>query len=176
MSRLQLSTQVVQEPRDPGLFLDIGDRKAIDTGGPGSGVAGNPVERHDQRRRVIDEVEQVIKPAALISRRPTVKLGLHLRYPPERAHDPRGRSVAVQRRIWRHCSLLPFSEPLPPFAMWPAFPAPDYYGGSASPRPFSGRCAYPGTRAGRAPPGTATRWIPCSLLSACRRRSPALPQ
>ena len=26
------------------------------------------------------------------------------------------------------------------------------------------------------PPGTVTRWFPCSLLSACRRRSPALPQ
>ena len=116
-ARLQLGTQVVQEPRDPGLFLDAGDRKAVDTGGPGSGVAGNPVERHDQHRRVIDEVEQVIKPAALIGRRPTVKLGLHLRYPPERAHDPRGRSVAVQRRIWRHRSLLSFPEPLPPFAM-----------------------------------------------------------
>jgi hypothetical protein len=46
-----------------------------------------------------------------------VKLGLHLRYPPERAQCPVSRSVAIQRRIWRHYSLLPFPEPLPPFAM-----------------------------------------------------------
>ena len=44
-------------------------------------VARDPVKRHDQRRRVMHEVEQIIEPAARISRRPTVKLGLHLRYP-----------------------------------------------------------------------------------------------
>ena len=44
-------------------------------------VARDPVERHDQRRRVVHEVEQVIEPAARIGRRPTVKLGLHPRYP-----------------------------------------------------------------------------------------------
>ena len=44
-------------------------------------VARDPVARHDQRRRIMHEVEQVIEPAARIGRRPTVKLGLHLRYP-----------------------------------------------------------------------------------------------
>ena len=34
--------------------------------------------------------------------------------------------------------------------MWPAFPAPEYYGGSAPPGPFSGRRAYP-RRPGRMP-------------------------
>jgi len=35
-----------------------------------------------------------------------------------------------------------------------ALPGPEYYGGSAPPGPFSGRCAYPGQRAGCPPPGT----------------------
>ena len=45
------------------------------------GVAPHPGERHLQRRRVMHEVEQIIEPAARIGHRPTVKLGLHLRYP-----------------------------------------------------------------------------------------------
>ena len=55
---------------------------------PGPGVARDPVACHDQRRRVVHEVEQVVEPATRIGRRPTVKLGLHLRYPP----PPIGRS------------------------------------------------------------------------------------
>jgi Sigma-70, region 4 len=43
-----------------------------------------------------------------------------------------------------------------------ALPAPDYYDGSAPPGPFSGRCAYPGQRAGCPPPGTATGRFPGS--------------
>ena len=34
---------------------------------------------------------------------------------------------------------------LPPFPMWPAFPASEYYGGSATTRRNSGRCACPPT-------------------------------
>jgi hypothetical protein len=34
------------------------------------------------------------------------------------------------------CPSVPIAaDSLPPFAMWPAFPAPDYYDGSATPRP-----------------------------------------
>jgi len=34
-----------------------------------------------QRARVVYEIEQVVKAAATISRRPTVKFGVHPRYP-----------------------------------------------------------------------------------------------
>lgn len=34
---------------------------------------------------------------------------------------------------------------LPPFPMWPAFPTPEYYGGSVTTRRNSGRCACPPT-------------------------------
>jgi len=49
-----------------------------------------------------------------------------------------------------------------------ALPGSEYYGGSAPPGPFSGRCAYPGQRAGRPPPGPATGRFPCSLWFARR--------
>jgi hypothetical protein len=82
------------------------DGKAVHAGSAGSPVTGNPVERHDQFRRVVHEVEQVIKPAVRIGRRPTMKFGLHLRYPIDRT---RGRSgVAVRRRVLRHYSIHPF--------------------------------------------------------------------
>jgi hypothetical protein len=45
----------------------------------------------------------------------------------------------------------------------PALPAPEYYGGSAPPGPFSGRRAYPRTRTGCPHArGTGTRRFPCS--------------
>jgi hypothetical protein len=50
-------------------------------------VSRDPAERHDQRRRVMHEIEHVIKPAARVSRRPTVKLGLHPRYPRPPPHQ-----------------------------------------------------------------------------------------
>jgi hypothetical protein len=55
--------------------------------GGGAPVGRNPVERHQQRRRIVHEAEimheagQVIESAAGIGHRPTVKLDLHLRYP-----------------------------------------------------------------------------------------------
>src|SRR4051812_33968814 len=68
------------------------------------------------------EVELVVEPAARIGRRPTVKLGLHLRYPRPRPHRDLVAGTAIRRRVLRHCSLLPFSKPLPPFPMCAGFP------------------------------------------------------
>jgi hypothetical protein len=76
-----LGTQIVQKPRNTNSLLDIGGCHTVNAGSAGSLVTRDPAERHDQRRRVVHEVEQVIEPAARISRRPAVKLGLHLRYP-----------------------------------------------------------------------------------------------
>src|SRR5262249_61763366 len=79
---------------------------AAHAGGVRAPVPRDPAKRHDQRRRVTHEVEQVINPAAGIGRRPPVKLGLHPRYP-----RPRPGSLvlgaAIRRRVLRHCSLLP---------------------------------------------------------------------
>ena len=73
----QLGSQVVQEILDPDLLLDVSDPQAVHTRSTGPGIARDPVERHDQRRPIVHEVEQIIEPAARISRRPTVKLGLY---------------------------------------------------------------------------------------------------
>ena len=122
-ARLELGTQVVQEPRNPDLLLDIGDREAVHASSPGPGVARDPVKRHDQRRRVVHEVEQIVEPAARISRRPTVKFGLHLRYPPTRPRrDLNQRSATIRWCVFRHYSLLPFSKLLPPFPLCSGFP------------------------------------------------------
>ncbi len=126
--------QVLQETGRPDALLQLGDGPAVDPGSVRTMVARDPVERHKQHRRVTHEVEQVVEPAARIGHRPTVKLDLHHRYPRPRPGRTTARSAAVRRRVFRHCSLLPFSNPLPPFPMRPAFPASEYYGGSAPSR------------------------------------------
>jgi hypothetical protein len=73
--------QIIQEPRNPQALLDISGRETVDAGRVRAPVSRDPVKRHDQRRRVVHEVEHIIEPAVRIGRRPTVKLGLHLRYP-----------------------------------------------------------------------------------------------
>jgi hypothetical protein len=75
---------------------------------------GRSGERHDRRRRVVHEVEQVVEPAARNGHRPTVKLGLHPRYPDERANLG-VRTTGIPRRIFWHHSVIPLSQPLPPF-------------------------------------------------------------
>jgi hypothetical protein len=115
-------SQVVQEPRHAHVFLDVGDPEAVHTGRARPLVSRDSVKRHEQRRRVVHEVEQVIEPMARIGHRPTVKLGLHLRYPRPRPGRLLARSIAIRRRVFRHCSILPFSKPLPPFPMRAGFP------------------------------------------------------
>nr|WP_030918583.1 hypothetical protein [Streptosporangium amethystogenes] len=120
-ARLELGPQVVQKPWDADFLLNACDRQAVHAGSVGSPVARDPVERHQQRRRIVHEVEQVIEPAAGVGQRPTVKLGLHLRYLPARPHlavgDLLRPGVPVRGRVFRHYSLQSFSKPLPPFPM-----------------------------------------------------------
>lgn len=128
-----------------------------------------------QRHRIVHEIEQVVEPAARIGRRPTVKLGLHPRYPPIglfRVFDKRG--TVVQRCVFRHCSLLPFSIPLPSFPMYAPFARSEYYGGSAPfrpDRPTMNPALSPERIPGR---GREPERFPCSLQLARRSRSPAL--
>ena len=83
LARLHRVPQIVQEFLDASL-VDVAGPQAVDPGGPGPGVARDPLPRHLQRGRVVHEVEQVVEPAARIGRRPTVQLGLHPQYPRER--------------------------------------------------------------------------------------------
>src|SRR6478752_5967462 len=84
------------------MLFNRGDGQTVNPRCVRTSVTRDPVERHNQRRRVVHKVEQVLEPAVSIDRRPTVQLGLHLRYPAEHL----GRSAAIQQRVSRHCSLL----------------------------------------------------------------------
>jgi hypothetical protein len=53
----------------------------VGSGRAGALVAAHPITRHQQKRRIGYEVEQIIKPAIRILDRPTVQLGLDLQYP-----------------------------------------------------------------------------------------------
>lgn len=124
---LHRSSQILQEPGHPDALLDPGGRQTVHAGSVRTAVARDPLERRQQRRRVVHEIEQVVEPAARIGHRPTMKFGLHLRY-------PLTRGTGVHRRIFRSCSILISSIPLPPFPMHRALPGSEYYGGSAPPQ------------------------------------------
>jgi hypothetical protein len=107
--------------------------EAVHAGSVRTAVARDPLERHDQRRRVVHEVEQVVEPAAGTGHRPTVALGLHLRYPPAWPHGHACQGTGVHRCVFRSCNILISSTLLPPFPMRRALPGSEYYGGSALP-------------------------------------------
>ena len=59
-----------------------------------------------------------------------MQLVLHSQYPAQRFSEARRRSVGLHRRP-PGVTQTSLPSLLPPFAMWTAFPSPDYYGGSA---------------------------------------------
>src|SRR6266568_1324899 len=81
LARLQRVPDMAQEHLDPDPGLDPDYRGSIDTRSSGPGVAGHPLPRVYQKRRVIDEVVQVTEPAGVVFSRPTMQFGLH---PPNR--------------------------------------------------------------------------------------------
>ena len=133
-SALDPCPQVVQEPGNADRLLHRVDGPAVHAGSVPAAVPRDPVERHEQRGRVVHEIEQVVEPAAGFGHRPTVKLGLHSRYPVPRI-TPEGRATRIHGWVFRHHSVLVFSFPLPPFPMCRALPGSEYYGGSAPFRP-----------------------------------------
>ena len=87
----------------------------IDTGGACALVAPHPVPRHNEERRVIDEVVQVIEPAARIADRPLVQLRLHRVYPWLGLVEVGPRRADIHRRPPSLC--IDAAIPLDPFAM-----------------------------------------------------------
>src|SRR4051794_27961217 len=164
-SALDLCPQVAQEPGNTDRLLHRVDGRPVHAGSVAAAVPRDPAERHEQRRRVVHKVEQVVEPAARIGHRPTVKLGLHSRYPSP-GITPEGRATRIHEWIFRHHSVLVFSFPLPPFPMCRAFPGSEYYGGSAplrpdrstvNPTPAPCRPHGKGVRTGTVPTFTDTR-------------------
>ena len=149
-------------PRCP---VDGRDSPAVHARRSCTPVPRDPDERHQQRRRVAHEIEQVIEPAARISRRPTVQFGLHPRYPPDPDQSPtlraRRRRSAAHLSAWQPppasnrcrpspCDRLsrPRSTTATPPHLWPSVD-----GGPAHPDQLA-------CRHGR----DDHRWFPCSLL------------
>src|SRR5450756_905070 len=102
----------------PGGGPDGPRSDAIDPGRACALVDPDPVPRHDEERRVSDEVVEIIEPAAGISSRPSMQLRLHPEYPllglievgPRRAdiHQRPPRSALMLRT---RLSLIHISEP-----------------------------------------------------------------
>jgi hypothetical protein len=170
-SRLQLRAQVVQEHSRADVKLDPGDRQAIRTGRVRPGIRRDPRERRVQRPRVVHKVEQIIKPAAAISRRPTVKIALHPQYP---RLTPR--SAGIHRRVFCHYSLLSFTNTAAVLRPVTGSPGLRLLRRLRPTRPVqpTADLSRPAPLAATRP-GTGTRWFPCSLLIVRLRRHPALP-
>ena len=136
------------------------------------GVARDPLPRHHQRRRVIDEVEQVIEPAARIGHRPTVQLGLHLR---TRRHGPTGPGRGAPVFTGASSGItasFPSRNRCRPSPCDRLSPARSTTAAPPHPGPIGRRCAQPDPprwlRRRRARPGR----FPCSLLIRSTKEEP----
>src|SRR5205085_12378095 len=78
---------------------------SIDAGGSCALVAPHSVPRHDEERRVIDDVGEVIETTARIVGRPLVQLRLHHEYPVFGLVEVGPRIADIHRRPPR-CALM----------------------------------------------------------------------
>lgn len=127
---------MTQKIRYPDRGLDIGHRGLVDSWGSRPDVPGHAFPRMHEKRRVIDEVEQISEPAGGVVPRPTIQLGLHPPYREVRhisIRPPHG--VDVHRRTFGHY-VPSLTDTLPSFPMYVAFPCSEYYDGAAPPMPF----------------------------------------
>ena len=108
---------MAQKHLHPNPGHDLSHRDPIHSRCPRPGIARYPLPRVHQKRRVIDQVEQVTEPASSILTRPTVQFDLHPSYRPESRIDIRPlHSTGVHRCIFEHC-ILSLTDTLPPFPM-----------------------------------------------------------
>ena len=80
LARFQQVPKVIQERLDPDLGFDSGHRGPVDPRCPCPDVRSDAFPRIPEKRRVIDEVEQVTEAAGSIVSRPPVQLDLHPPY------------------------------------------------------------------------------------------------
>ncbi|GAA3476260.1 hypothetical protein GCM10018966_007870 [Streptomyces yanii] len=96
----------------------------------------------------MDKVVEIIEPAVGIIDRPLVQLGLHPSYPQPGPIGVGPQITGIHQRL-RPLQFLNYLNPLGCFAMWTAFPPPDYYQPSAPSRAVGGRRAFPPHRTWR---------------------------
>jgi hypothetical protein len=97
-SVLQLRPQLVEENLDAHARRDGGHGLAVHPGRASTLVTPHPIPRHQQKRGIGDEIEQIIEPAMRIITSPTVQLGLDLPYSSLGPIQGRLRFVGVHRR------------------------------------------------------------------------------
>jgi hypothetical protein len=99
----EIVSQTVEElpGEDDGSWCD-----PIYTGSAPALVSLHPTPRHNEERRVIYEVEQIIETTTRITGRPLVQLRLHLEYPWFGLFEVWPRSADVHRRSPRSALLL----------------------------------------------------------------------
>jgi Recombinase/Recombinase zinc beta ribbon domain/Resolvase, N terminal domain len=143
----------------PGIGADDARNHPIDPGGASALIAPHPAPRHDEERRVIHEVVQVIEATTRIGLRPLVQLGLHPMYPPLGLLEVGPQIADVHRRAPSSASL--------PRPRWGPSPCgrlsrprttttpPPHPGSISRPRAFPPAS---GLLAGEGPPG----WFPRS--------------
>lgn len=95
--------------------------RAVHPGGLRALVTPHPIPRHQQKRRIGHQIEQVVKPAIKIITSPTVQLGLDSQYPNLGAHQRQLRLVGIHQRNllafrYPHCRL---ASPLRPASGFP---------------------------------------------------------
>lgn len=107
LARLDLGPDTFQESLYSDVADNLGDSDTVDPGRSCARGARHPVPRHQQERRVVDEVKQVTTPAGDIVSRPAVQLDLHSRYRSMSRLTARPRGGAgIHRHVLRHCTLL----------------------------------------------------------------------
>ena len=99
-SRAQRLPHVTQERCLSAFGLDVVGRLAVHARRASALVVPHPIPRHNQKRRIGYEVEQIIKPAVRILTRPSVQLGLDPQYPRLGHHQrrPRQRLAGIHQR------------------------------------------------------------------------------
>src|SRR5680860_667656 len=94
----QRGPQPVEEVLDTHQQRDRRRSMPVDPGCPCTLVTPHPTPRHQEERRISNEIEQIIEPATRIITGPTVQLGLNLQYPVLRLEQGVIQVVGIHRR------------------------------------------------------------------------------
>ena len=153
-----------------------GGGEPVDPGRPCTLVTRDPVPRHHQRTPGHDtrlNRSSNRRPGSATAQR--CSLVCIRQYPRRRLDHSSDHGHAGIHRRSPASQSPPLPSRWPPFAMWPAFPASEYYGRlRPTPARIGRRRTYPTAQlaaTGSGPPG----WFPRSLLSGRRDRRPAMP-
>jgi hypothetical protein len=166
----QLRPQPVEEDLDPLHGLDIAGGLAVHPGRARPSVAPHPIPRHEQKRRIGHQVEQIVEPPMRILSCPTVQFGLDPQYPVPR-HGAVRLAGVHQRFSWHSSSSLP--------ACWPPSPcarlsrARTTTGPPSHPPAVGWQRAVPTGRAGYPIRSATAGWFPRSPRDRSAREAPS---